>query len=147
MITDPRTQIPVSQRNHTNYRYAQTHDPNGKTARQVRDGPIDLWMWNLHYRSNPDMMGAEDFRPVPRSSFVELQNAYANKLTVNPVIMQSQLWGGNKISRTFFDRDVTHEKIPTMTMGSGWLKEMLEKSYAQTGVPRPMFNAHRTYGS
>lgn len=114
---------------------------------QVRDGTTDLWAIHQHDRANPDIMGAENFRPVPRGSFHEIQAKYAGQMTLNPVRLAHELFGTSPRDRRFNLYDNTAEKLPTLTMGSGWLKQSLEANYQLNNNARPLFNTARTWGS
>ncbi len=127
----------------------QTGTPPGNNhplSHKLRNGPIDTWIYNLHYRSNPDIIAEEMYKKDPHgASFPEVQQNYAQRFQTSQVKRELELFGTERRGKIFLREDVSPEFVPTFVHYSNWFKEAVESNFRLTGRERLLPNNTRTY--
>lgn len=102
---------------------------------QIRDGPIPLRMWVLHDSKYPNTSG--QLEQVDRgTSFVKLQELFADRSHVNDLRNQGEYWNVASKNRVFWKYELESEFLPTFTDASGWRQEALPEYTSPLDNPR-----------
>ena len=130
--------------------HMQTGTPPGVNhpiAYRLRDGQMDTWAYNLHYRSNPDILAEEMYKQTPHGiSFADFQGYYHQMRQTSQEKRELELFGtAMKAVKNYLREDVSLEHAPTFVHGSDWYKQAVEANYRATGNERLLPNNIRSY--
>ena len=95
-------------------------DPNGKLGLLIRDGQIDLNLYQAQFSAVPSLLGMEDWRRHPHGmSMMQLSDLMTSTLETNQTRVQKELLSSRGTNK-FITSDATNEKTVTLVPGSGW---------------------------
>lgn len=140
-----RSTGPVLDPTHRTYQKLPVNHP---LTKELRAAPIDIRQFYFQHRANPDILGEENWWPIPHGGGIEyIRSLLAGSLQTNEARRDMEIFGRGTKARQFYIATAGAENPPfTPTFGSGWYKEAKEAEERRHGNSSPLINNQRRDG-